>query len=249
VYEPVEFPAVTFCNLNNIMKSQVSLGGEHLETVVETAQEAYETNGGNIKRLRRSVTPEQRARQTNIRSQRLPSFEQGNQTPDVGNYSGREQSSMFEQTDDDVAGGNNSRHTQVSMADRADDEDDGGNDMRQKKSRTIGQADRTADGWTDRVLQSLIHTTNLSRKNVEMIVESDTIRHLIVTSSDKQAATRISKNASITNDSCNTTKIGKSMEDINEQAKQDASDRRLKRFICKKPFIKMRYSEKSYSER
>ena len=52
IYEPVEFPAVTFCNLNNIMNSRLSLG-EGLQNVVDSAKKAYapEANG----RQKRSV--------------------------------------------------------------------------------------------------------------------------------------------------------------------------------------------------
>ena len=49
----MEFPAVTFCNLNNIMNSRLSLGGEGLQNVVDSAKKACapEANG----RLKRSV--------------------------------------------------------------------------------------------------------------------------------------------------------------------------------------------------
>ena len=54
IYEAVEFPAVTFCNLNSIMKSRLSLGGEDLQHVVDSAQQAYAAESGD--RQKRSVS-------------------------------------------------------------------------------------------------------------------------------------------------------------------------------------------------
>ena len=54
IYEPVEFPAVTFCNLNSIMKSRLSLGGEDLQNVVDSAQQAYAAESGD--RQKRSAS-------------------------------------------------------------------------------------------------------------------------------------------------------------------------------------------------
>ena len=42
VYDPVEFPAVTVCNLNNLRQSQLHLGGEELGEVLEEISQAQE---------------------------------------------------------------------------------------------------------------------------------------------------------------------------------------------------------------
>jgi hypothetical protein len=42
VYEPVEFPSLTFCNLNNIMNTKLSLGGEGLAEVLRGIEDAQE---------------------------------------------------------------------------------------------------------------------------------------------------------------------------------------------------------------
>ena len=75
IYEPVEFPAVTFCNLNNIMNSRLSLGGKGLKNVVDSAKKAYapEADGRqkrsvrkqrlikNIHEEKKDVTPSEKA--------------------------------------------------------------------------------------------------------------------------------------------------------------------------------------------
>ena len=51
VFEPVQFPSVTFCNLNNIMDSRLHLGGDALTGVVagiEKAQEEAFTGGMGV---------------------------------------------------------------------------------------------------------------------------------------------------------------------------------------------------------
>ena len=40
IYESVDFPAVTFCNLNSMMQSKVNLGGEDLTNVIDQAKES-----------------------------------------------------------------------------------------------------------------------------------------------------------------------------------------------------------------
>ena len=60
VYEPVPFPAVTFCNLNSIMSSKLALGGEELVGVVEgiQAKSGGKTNSSD-RRRRRGINHEQ----------------------------------------------------------------------------------------------------------------------------------------------------------------------------------------------
>ena len=54
IYEPIEFPAVTFCNLNNIKSSKVSLGGPQLVKVIADIENALQ-GPSDSKRKKRQI--------------------------------------------------------------------------------------------------------------------------------------------------------------------------------------------------
>ena len=63
-FEPVDFPAVTFCNLNSIVKSKARLGGKQLRTVlqdVEVAQERAITKQIHDKALSKAKRKQKRS--------------------------------------------------------------------------------------------------------------------------------------------------------------------------------------------
>ena len=51
--EPVAFPAVTFCNLNSVMKSRLELGGEELQAVISEAEDAQQQAATGERRKRK----------------------------------------------------------------------------------------------------------------------------------------------------------------------------------------------------
>ena len=57
MFEPLDFPAVTFCNLNNIRGSKINLGGDQLVGVITNikAEQDYARTGTSVKRTKRQT--------------------------------------------------------------------------------------------------------------------------------------------------------------------------------------------------
>ena len=89
--EAVNFPAVTFCNLNSVMKSRLGLGGEAIEAVIRDAEDALEkaaTGSSERKKRKRKRSAENQGENVKKKqAQNAPlDKEDGNQQTATGGH-------------------------------------------------------------------------------------------------------------------------------------------------------------------